>query len=117
MNIRRRVWLSICIQLWQEFTGIGAVTAFAATVFRQAGYSDEKASLLSGVNDVTYLLAYVLPTQIPHIPAYGQRSPPSFSVFIAVALIDRVGRRKTLFAGSVIVRALSEASCRLALWC
>lgn len=70
---------SIWIQLWQEWTGIGAITAFAATVFRQAGYSDEKASLISGVNDIIYV----------------------FSVIIAVLIIDRIGRRKTLFVGSV----------------
>lgn len=80
-NLRRRVWLVIWLQVMQELVGIGVVTVYAPTVFRQAGYSDNKARLLSGINDLTYML----------------------SVLVAVVTLDRIGRRVTLYWGAVIM--------------
>lgn len=80
-NLRRRVWLVIWLQVMQELVGIGVVTVYAPTVFRQAGYSDNKARLLSGINDLTYML----------------------SVLVAVFTLDKMGRRITLYWGAVIM--------------
>lgn len=50
-------------------------------MFRQAGYGNTKARILSGVNDVCYM----------------------FSVLVAVFTLDRVGRRVTLYWGAVVM--------------
>lgn len=57
-----------------------------------AGYSAEKAALISGINDTTYI----------------------FSVIIAVFIIDRIGRRKTLFYGSVAMASTLVIACAAA---
>jgi hypothetical protein len=87
-NIRRRVGLVVWLQIMQELVGyvllpipcacdwkcvrrIAVVTVYAPTVFQQAGYSADKADLLSGINDLSY----------------------AASVWVAVLTLDRVGRR------------------------
>ncbi|KAI8445002.1 general substrate transporter [Phakopsora pachyrhizi] len=77
-RIRRRTWLIIWLQIMQQLVGIGVVTVFAPTVFRQAGYSSYLADLLAGVNTVSFMM----------------------SVLVAVVTLDRVGRRVTLFWGA-----------------
>lgn len=81
LHIRRRIILVVWLQILQELAGIGAITVYASTVFRSGGFSDTLARLLSGFNDVSYM----------------------FSVFIAVFLLDRTGRRKTLYWGNIVM--------------
>ncbi|CCF48660.1 hypothetical protein NDA11_000044 [Ustilago hordei] len=81
LHIRRRIVLTIWLQILQELAGIGVITVYAPTVFRSGGFNDTLARLLSGFNDVSYM----------------------FSVFISVFTLDRTGRRKTLFIGNVIM--------------
>lgn len=64
----------------QELVGIGVVTVYAPTVFAQAGFSENKSALLSGINDLSY----------------------AASVWVAVLTLDRVGRRPTLFTGAIV---------------
>ncbi|KAF7732008.1 hypothetical protein EC973_007113 [Apophysomyces ossiformis] len=79
LNIPRRVHLSIWLQIMQELTGIGVVTVYAPVVFGRAGFSDQTAQLLSGINNVFYMLC----------------------TLVAVFTLDRWGRRFTLFYGAV----------------
>ncbi|KAF9257402.1 general substrate transporter [Marasmius fiardii PR-910] len=79
LHIARRVQLSIWLQIIQEWVGIAAVTVYAPTIFAQAGYAARKSQWLSGLNDITYMLATLL----------------------AVVTIDRWGRRVGLWWGSV----------------
>ncbi len=71
--------LSIWLQIIQEWVGIAAITVYAPTIFAQAGYGARKSQWLSGLNDVTYMLATLL----------------------AVVTIDRWGRRVGLWWGAV----------------
>ena len=80
-NIRRRTWLAIGLQIMQELVGIGVVTVYAPTVFAQAGYTAQKSDLLSGINDICYLV----------------------SVLIAVFTLDKYGRRPTLYVGAIVM--------------
>ncbi|KAI9263052.1 general substrate transporter [Sporodiniella umbellata] len=79
LNISRRVHLSIWLQIVQELTGIGVITVYAPTVFQSAGFSSQTSQLLSGINDITYML----------------------STLVAVFTLDKWGRRFTLFYGAV----------------
>jgi MFS family permease len=80
LNIRRRVQLSIWLQIVQELTGIAVITVYAPQVFVTAGFSTSTSQLLSGVNNITYMLGTLLP----------------------VFTLDRWGRRFTLLYGAVI---------------
>lgn len=79
LNISRRVHLSVWLQIIQELTGIGVITVYAPLVFKSAGFSDHTSQLLSGINDITYML----------------------STLVAVFTLDKWGRRFTLFYGAV----------------
>ncbi|KNZ55567.1 hypothetical protein VP01_264g9 [Puccinia sorghi] len=90
-HLRRRTWLIIWLQIMQELVGIGVVTVYAPTVFQQAGYSEYKADLLSGFNDISYM----------------------FSVIVAIVTLDRMGRRITLYWGAILM-GLSLLICGIA---
>ncbi|KAI8138061.1 general substrate transporter [Fennellomyces sp. T-0311] len=80
LNIPRRVHLSIWLQILQELTGIGVITVYAPTVFLNAGFSERTSQLLSGLNNIFYMLCTIVP----------------------VFTVDRWGRRFTLFYGAVL---------------
>ncbi|KAI8069224.1 general substrate transporter [Gongronella butleri] len=79
LNIPRRVHLSIWLQIIQELVGIGMITVYAPKIFQVAGFSSSTSQLLSGLNDVSYML----------------------STLIAVFTLDKWGRRFTLYYGAV----------------
>lgn len=79
LNISRRVHLSIWLQIIQELTGIGVITVYAPLVFQSAGFSEKTSQLLSGINNISYML----------------------STLVAVFTLDKWGRRFTLFYGAV----------------
>ncbi|EPQ55990.1 general substrate transporter [Gloeophyllum trabeum ATCC 11539] len=79
LHVARRVQLSVWLQIVQEWVGIAAITVYAPTIFAEAGYSSRKSQWLSGLNDVTYMLATLM----------------------AVVTIDRWGRRVGLWWGAV----------------
>lgn len=63
--------ISVCIQVFQQFTGINAIMFYAPVLFQTLGYESD-ASLLSSV--ITGLVNVI-------------------STFVSIALVDRVGRR------------------------
>ncbi|KAK7445732.1 hypothetical protein VKT23_014727 [Stygiomarasmius scandens] len=79
LHIARRVQLAIWLQIIQEWVGIAAITVYAPTIFAEAGYAARKSQWLSGLNDITYMLATLM----------------------AVVTIDRWGRRVGLWWGAV----------------
>ncbi|KAL0065598.1 hypothetical protein AAF712_007376 [Marasmius tenuissimus] len=94
LHLARRVQLSIWLQIVQEWVGIAAITVYAPTIFAQAGYPARKSQWLSGLNNITYMLA----------------------TLFAVVTIDRWGRRIGLWWGSVgqgIAMILAGAFSRL----
>ncbi|KAI7875883.1 general substrate transporter [Lichtheimia hyalospora FSU 10163] len=78
-NIPRRVHLSIWLQIIQELTGIGKITVYAPESFANSGFSERTSQLLSGFNNISYMLC----------------------TLVAVFTLDRWGRRFTLFYGAV----------------
>ncbi|KAE9390425.1 general substrate transporter [Gymnopus androsaceus JB14] len=79
LHIARRVQLSIWLQIVQEWVGIAAITVYAPTIFAEAGYGARKSQWLSGLNDITYMIATLW----------------------NVLFIDRWGRRFGLWTGAV----------------
>ncbi|KAL2835838.1 general substrate transporter [Aspergillus pseudoustus] len=79
LHIGRRVQLVVWLQIMQEWVGIAGVTIYAPVIFRMAGFSTEKSQWVSGLNNIFYM----------------------FSTLICVFTLDRIGRRWTLYWGSV----------------
>lgn len=79
LHTARRVQLVIWLQIMQEWVGIAGVTVYAPTIFRIAGFDTQKSQWISGLNNIFYM----------------------FATLIGVFTIDRIGRRNTLYWGSV----------------
>ncbi len=80
LHTARRVQLVVWLQIMQEWVGIAGVTIYAPTIFRIAGVDHDKAQWVSGLNNIFYM----------------------FSTLICVFTLDRIGRRWTLYWGSVM---------------
>ncbi|WWC89808.1 uncharacterized protein L201_004734 [Kwoniella dendrophila CBS 6074] len=80
LHMGRRVQLVIWLQILQEWVGIAGVTIYAPTIFRLAGFSADKSQWISGLNNIFYL----------------------FSTLICVFTLDKIGRRYTLYWGSIM---------------
>ncbi|KAH0344599.1 general substrate transporter, partial [Aureobasidium melanogenum] len=96
LHIGRRVQLCIWLQILQNWVGISAVTIYGPTIFSIAGYSSSKSQWLSGLNNIFYTI----------------------STLICVFTLDRIGRRRTLFWGSIgqaIAMFLAGGFCNLAI--
>ena len=90
LHTGRRVQLVVWLQIMQEWVGIAGVTIYAPTIFGIAGMSPEKRQWIAGLNNIFYM----------------------FSTLICVFTLDRIGRRWTLYWGSVgqgIAMALAGA--------
>ncbi|KAL2206255.1 general substrate transporter [Sarocladium strictum] len=79
LHTGRRVQLVIWLQILQEWIGIAGITIYGPTIFIIAGISAKDRLWVSGVNNITYML----------------------STLICVFTLDRIGRRWTLYWGSV----------------
>ncbi|KAK4696833.1 hypothetical protein P7C71_g1140, partial [Lecanoromycetidae sp. Uapishka_2] len=80
LHTGRRVQLVIWLQIMQEWIGIAGVTIFAPTIFRTAGIPNDQVQWISGLNTITYMMA----------------------TLICVFTLDRIGRRWTLYWGSIV---------------
>lgn len=95
LHTGRRVQLVIWLQIMQEWIGIAGVTLFSPTIFRIAGIANKDSQWIAGLNTITYTL----------------------STLICVFTLDRIGRRWTLYWGSVgqaIALFLAGGLCKLA---
>ena len=79
LHTGRRVQLVVWLQILQEWIGIAGITIYGPTIFTIAGVSAKDRLWISGLNDITYM----------------------FATLICVFTLDRIGRRWTLYWGSV----------------
>ncbi|KAF7561145.1 hypothetical protein G7046_g3007 [Stylonectria norvegica] len=79
LHTGRRVQLVIWLQIIQCWTGIAGVTMYGPTIFAIAGFGAEKTQWVAGLNNIFYM----------------------FATLICVVTIDRIGRRVTLYWGSI----------------
>ncbi|THH13273.1 hypothetical protein EW146_g6921 [Bondarzewia mesenterica] len=70
----RRAALGVIIQCFQQITGINLITYYATLLFERLGLDDVKSRIIAACNGTEYFLASL----------------------IAIALIERVGRRKLM---------------------
>ncbi|KAL1944299.1 hypothetical protein VTO73DRAFT_3484 [Trametes versicolor] len=75
----RRAFLGVVVQCFQQITGINLITYYATLLFERLGIDDVKARIIAAANGTEYFLASL----------------------IAIALIDRVGRRPLMLFGAV----------------
>ncbi|MHC1481095.1 sugar porter family MFS transporter [Frateuria aurantia] len=82
-NFRRSVWLGILLQVVQQLTGINVVMYYAPKIFQTMGYAVEAQMWFTAAVGLVNVLA----------------------TLIAMAVIDRWGRRPTLLAGFAVMAA------------
>ncbi|KAA1466224.1 general substrate transporter [Dentipellis sp. KUC8613] len=74
----RRAALGVIVQCFQQITGINIITYYATLLFERLGLNDVKSRIIAACNGTEYFLASL----------------------IAIALIDRIGRRKLMLFGA-----------------
>ncbi|WP_242911278.1 sugar porter family MFS transporter [Actinomadura terrae] len=73
------VWTGILLSVFQQFVGINVIFYYSSSLWQAAGMSEDDAMLTSVINSVVNVV----------------------STLVAIALVDRVGRRPLLLAGAV----------------
>ncbi|EGO01820.1 hypothetical protein SERLA73DRAFT_48615 [Serpula lacrymans var. lacrymans S7.3] len=75
----RRASLAIVCQCFQQITGINLITYYATILFQSLGLSDVKSRVTAAANGTEYFLASL----------------------VAIAIIDRIGRRRLMLFGAI----------------
>lgn len=82
-NFRRSVFLGALLQVMQQFTGMNVVMYYAPRIFQEMGYDTAAQMWFTALVGLTNVLA----------------------TFIAIALIDRWGRKPILYTGFAVMAA------------
>ncbi|MGO1452858.1 MAG: sugar porter family MFS transporter [Brevibacterium yomogidense] len=77
-NLQPIVWVGIVLSVFQQFVGINVIFYYSTTLWRSVGFTESDALTITVITSVTNIVVTVL----------------------AIALIDRIGRRKLLTIGS-----------------
>lgn len=77
-NLRLIVWLGIGLSVFQQFVGINVIFYYGEVLWRSAGFAEGSALLINVVSGAVNV----------------------GSTFVAIALIDRIGRKPLLLVGS-----------------
>jgi SP family galactose:H+ symporter-like MFS transporter len=80
-NFRRSVGLGVLLQLMQQLTGINVVMYYAPKIFQTMGYDTHAQLWFTAIVGLTNVLA----------------------TFIAIGLVDRLGRKPILYTGFVVM--------------
>lgn len=72
------VWVGIILSVFQQFVGINVIFYYSTTLWRSVGFDDSDSFTFSTITAVTNVVV----------------------TFIAIALIDKIGRKPLLLAGS-----------------
>ncbi|MGP6174017.1 sugar porter family MFS transporter [Corynebacterium sp. A21] len=75
------VWIGIVLSVFQQFVGINVIFYYSTTLWQAVGFQESDSFTISVITAVTNIVATI----------------------IAIMLIDKVGRRKLLLFGSVIM--------------
>ncbi|WP_129337814.1 sugar porter family MFS transporter [Cellulomonas endophytica] len=73
------VWVGILLSVFQQFVGINVIFYYSTTLWQAVGFDESQSFTVSTITSVTNVLV----------------------TFIAIGLVDRVGRRPILLAGSL----------------
>ena len=78
LGLKPIVWVGILLSVFQQFVGINVIFYYSTTLWQAVGFDESQAFLVSTITAVTNVAV----------------------TFIAIALIDKVGRRPLLLIGS-----------------
>jgi SP family sugar:H+ symporter-like MFS transporter len=78
LGLKPIVWVGIVMAIFQQFVGINVIFYYSTTLWQAVGFDESQAFLVSTITAVTNVAV----------------------TFIAIALIDKVGRRPLLLIGS-----------------
>lgn len=78
LGLRRVVWVGILLSVFQQFVGINVIFYYSTTLWQAVGFGESQAFTVSTITAVTNVAV----------------------TFIAIALIDKVGRKPLLLVGS-----------------
>jgi len=78
LGLKPIVWVGIVLAIFQQFVGINVIFYYSTTLWQAVGFDESQAFLVSTITSVTNIAV----------------------TFIAIALIDKVGRRPMLLIGS-----------------
>jgi len=73
------VWVGIILSVFQQFVGINVIFYYSTTLWKSVGFAESDSLTISVITSVTNIVV----------------------TFIAIALVDRVGRKPILLVGSV----------------
>jgi SP family sugar:H+ symporter-like MFS transporter len=73
------IWVGVALSVFQQFVGINVVFYYGAELWRAAGFDESQSLLINVITGTTNIL----------------------STFIAIALVDKVGRKPLLITGSI----------------
>lgn len=73
------VWVGIILAIFQQFVGINVIFYYSTTLWQAVGFKESQSFLISTITSVVNVAV----------------------TFVAIALVDRVGRRPMLLAGSI----------------
>ncbi|WP_026555204.1 sugar porter family MFS transporter [Arthrobacter sp. 35W] len=73
------VWVGIILSVLQQFVGINVIFYYSTTLWKAVGFGEESSLAISVATSVTNILV----------------------TLVAIALVDRIGRRPILLAGSI----------------
>lgn len=79
LGLRPIVWSGILLSVFQQFVGINVIFYYSTTLWHSVGFSESQSLTYSVINSLVNLV----------------------STFIAIAIVDKVGRRPMLLAGSL----------------
>lgn len=78
-QVRPIIWVGIVLSAFQQFVGINVIFYYGSVLWQAAGTTEQQALLINVLTGLTNIL----------------------STFLAIALIDRIGRKPLLLAGSI----------------
>lgn len=78
LGLKPIVWVGILLSVFQQFVGINVIFYYSTTLWQAVGFDESQSFLVSTITAVTNVAV----------------------TFIAIALVDRVGRRPILLVGS-----------------
>ncbi|KAJ5307460.1 hypothetical protein N7476_008116 [Penicillium atrosanguineum] len=103
---RRRTWLGIGVQFWQQVTGINVIMYYAVFLFQQAGISETKGSLLANGIQGVVLNIFTWPNMF-YMDTWGRRTPMvigGVGMGISMMLIGTIMKTK----GSPVFNPLTQ---------
>lgn len=81
LGLQGIVWVGIILSVFQQFVGINVIFYYSTTLWKAVGFDESNSLLIGVITSVTNVLV----------------------TFVAIFLVDRVGRKPLLLSGSVLM--------------